>query len=245
LSGANREMWSGPPLPLWQLALFCAVVVISTGLCLAGSAAPVRAAALTFLLLLVCMLFWRLNIADQHLIALVPLAALLVAIATRESRRRWPRVRYLPIAIGIVYAGSALYWNLAMARQLRSTGGTGLWSNAIDSVRSELLDRYPGRAVKTLDWGFEHSLFVLSNAEIKTTDLFWNTPVERSGSGQTWPREIVAGDVYLLHAPELVQFPAAQEGFLKALGASRLPVRRLQIRQKSGAGYAEVLEIPY
>ena len=38
-------------------------------------------------------------------------------------------------------------------------------------------------------------------------------------------------------------FPKRERGFRRVLAASALPFRRTQFRQKSGAGYAEALEI--
>jgi hypothetical protein len=225
--------------------LFCSVVTLAVAACLLGRDSFPRATALTFLLLLLCMLLWRLNIADQHLIALVPLAALLVAIAARDTCRRWPSARYITAAVGILYLGCSLQWQLTAARELRSTGGLRLWSKAIDPLCSYLQQHYPGRRIKALDWGFHHSLFVLSNGNITTTDLFSGATTDRSASGKSWADEIARGDVYLAHSTGVVEFPAAQNGFFRALAASGLAVRRFQVEQSSGAPYAEVLEIPY
>jgi hypothetical protein len=237
LSGADRAIWLGPALPVWQVVLFCSVVTLAVIACLLSRGSFPRAAALTFLLLLLCMLLWRLNIADQHLIALVPLAALLVAITAWDSCRRWPAARYIAAAIGILYLGCSLQWQLTAARELRSTGGLRLWSKAIDPLCGSLQQHYPGRRIKALDWGFHHSLFVLSNGKITTTDLFSGATRDRSASGKAWGEEIARGDVYLAHSPGLVEFPAAQDGFFRALAASGFAVRRYQVAQSSGAEY--------
>jgi hypothetical protein len=241
----HRRIWTELPMPLWQKLFFSSVVVSALCICLLGSGIrkPARMAAVIFVVLLACMLSSRLNIDDHHLIALVPIAALLVVVAAQECCRRWPVARLVAGAIIVIYFTSALYWNLTAARQIRLTGGIGIWSNAIDSVRSYLQQNYPGRRIKVLDWGFQNSLFVLSNAELASTELFWGATVERSGSGKLWKDEVTPGDIYVLHSPELVQFPEAGQGLSRALTASAFPVRRTQFRQNSGAGYAEVVEI--
>jgi hypothetical protein len=241
----HRYMWGGRALPLWQTLLFSSVVVFALGVCLLGSGIrkPARMAAVIFVALLACMLSSRLNISDHHLIALVPIAALLVVVAAQECCRRWPIARVVAGAIAVIYFTSALYWNLTAARQMRLTGGVGIWSNAIDSVCGYLQKSYPGRRIKVLDWGFQNSFFVLSNAKLASTEIFWGATVERSGSGKLWSDEVTPGDIYVLHSPGLVQFPEAGQGLARALTASALPVRRTEFRQNSGAGYAEVLEI--
>ena len=241
----HRRMWTELPMPLWQKLFFSSVVVFALSFCLlsAGIRKPGRIAALIFLFLLACMLSSRLNISDHHLIALVPIAALLVVVTAQECSRRWPVARLVAGAIATIYLSAAMYWNLTAAYQIRSTGGVGIWSNAIDSVCSQLQKSYPGRSIKVLDWGFQNSFFVLSNAKLASTEIFWGATVERSGSGKVWSDEVAAGDIYVLHSPGLVQFPEAGQGLARALTASALPVRRIEFRQKSGAGYAEVLEI--
>ncbi len=243
-------MWDGPDLPLWQTLSFSSVVLFALYACLTSGRTSKqegiafgRLAAWTFLFLLTCMLVSRFNVSDHHLIALIPIAAVLVAIAARDSYRRWPKARYLVGAIAVLYLGSAMQWNLAAARQIRSTGGVRLWSNAIDSVSGYLQRNHSERTVKILDWGFQHSLFVLSNSRIASTELFWGASVERSGSGKLWRDEISPGDIYVLHLKGLVLFPEATEGFSRALAASAHSLRRTQFREKGGAPYAEVVEV--
>jgi Dolichyl-phosphate-mannose-protein mannosyltransferase len=246
-SGAQRYIWSGPALvalPVWQPVVFSAVVAFALCLCLWNDhLAFGRVAALTFLLLLACMLVSRLNVSDQHLIALVPMVAVLVALAAQDSCRRWRSAHYVAVAVGILYLGSALYWNMTTARRIRSTGGVNEWSTSVDSLCGYLQQHYKERRIKALDWGFQHSLFVLSNGEISTDDLFPAATVERSGSGKMWQEEISPGDVYLVHSDGVIEFPAAGEGFSRALAAAAPPTLRIPFYQTNGAPFAAVLEI--
>jgi hypothetical protein len=189
------------------------------------------------------MLLSRLLISDHHLIALIPIATVLVVASAQDCQRRWPRMRYVFAFIGFTYLGSALYWDLTAARRIRSTGGVGVWSNAIDKVASYLQRNYKGRQIKVLDWGLNNNLFVLSGGKVISSEVFWGATAERSGMGKLWKDEISPGDVYLLHTPEVTAYPEAEEGFRRALAASALPFRRTRFNQRNGAGYAEVLEI--
>jgi hypothetical protein len=239
--GELRKMWSAPAMPYWQPVVFSSVLVFALWLCLQGR--TTRIGALTFLFLLSCMLFSRLNIFDHHLIALIPIAAALVVAAGQDAMRRWAAAPYLAGAIATAYLGCAIYWNVTAARQIRATGGVGMWSNAIDAVRAYLENNCAGKTVKVLDWGLNNSLFVLSNARIRSVELFWGATRERSGTGKLWKDEISPGDVFVLHPPELAILPEPAAGLEQALAASALPFRRTRFRQKGGAGYAETLEI--
>ena len=246
----HREIWNAPTLPLWQAVIFTTVVATALYVCLRSRTLPElrrmeygRMAALTFLLLLACMFQSRLNVTEHHLIALVPIAALVVVIAAREVYRRWPNARYAIAAVAVLYVITALQWNLAAAGQIRSTGGVRWWSNAIDPLTSYLERNREGKNIKVLDWGLNNNLFVLSNGRIRSAELFWGATVERSGSGKLWKDELASGDIYVLHAPPLGQSPDAAEGFRRALAASAWTLRRTEFRQKNGAGYAEVVEI--
>jgi Dolichyl-phosphate-mannose-protein mannosyltransferase len=241
-AGEVRKAWSGPPLPLWQILFVSAIVAgaLAAGLFTRGAS---RVAALTFIFLTACLLFSRLNVLEHHLITLVPIAAALMAAAAQDTWRRSRMARYVLGAVAVTYFGAALYWNVTAAHQIRSTGGVGIWSNAIDKLGSYLLRNYPKREVKVLDWGLNNNLYVLSNGRIASMEIFWGATAERSGTGNLWIDEITPGIVYVLHAPEVAVFPAAGDGFRRALAASSLPFRRTRIVQSGGAPYAEAVEI--
>lgn len=164
-------------------------------------------------------------------------------IAAQEICRQWRKARYVIGGIAVVYVVSAMQWNLLAASQIRGTGGVRWWSNSIDTVAGYLEKNCHGKQIKVLDWGINNNLFVLSGGRISSIELFWGATVERSGSGKLWKDEISRGDVYVLHAPPLAQSPDAAEGFGRALAASTLPVRRTTILQKTGDGFAEIVEI--
>src|SRR5262249_49909225 len=221
LSGrGQRAIWNAPPMPIWQPVILTTIVAVALYVCLRspGLGKPAqttfgRVAAITFLFLLACMFLSRLNVTDHHLIALVPIAAMLVVIAAQVICLRWRTARYAIHALAVVYVILALQWNLAAARELRSTGGIGLWSNAVDTLTAHLERNCRDRKIKALDWGLSNNIYVLSNARISPSELFWGATSERSGLGKTWKDEISPGDIYILHSPDLAQFPDAARGF--------------------------------
>ena len=86
--GEHRKMWDGPPLPDWQLWLFPVVVVLACLVCMLGSGRDhaertsiARFLALTFIFSAGFLFFSRLQIAEHHLIMLVPLAVAVVVLA--------------------------------------------------------------------------------------------------------------------------------------------------------------------
>ena len=88
----------------WQAVIFSAIVVTALYVCLRSRSleeprqtAFGRVTALTFLFMFGCMLLSRLNVAEHHLIALVPIAAVLVVIAAQDVCRRWPGAWYVTL----------------------------------------------------------------------------------------------------------------------------------------------------
>jgi len=242
----HRVAWNGPEMPLWQMILFPTLVGIGLWVCLRHDSPKQhikRMLGLTFVLLATYMFCSRFNIAEHHLIALLPLSVLMVALAAQDSLQRWRIARYPVAIVLVVYLLCATQWNMAAAHRFRSGGGAEAWSDAIHSVSDYLGRNCVGRKIKVLDWGLHNSLFVLSNGKITPSELFWGATVERSGSGKKWTEEIVPGDVYVLHAPELMVFWEATEGFGRALAKSGHSYRSTLFSQKSACPFAEVVEI--
>ena len=145
--------------------------------------------------------------------------------------------------IAVFYLASALRWDLRAADQIWSTGGLGLGSNAIDTLADYLERNCQGKRIKVLDWGLSNNLFVLSGSRISAAELFWGGYSRAHWIRDALEERDLPGDVYVLHSPGLVQFPAAGDGFRRSLAASGLPYRRTEFYQKGGARYAAVVEI--
>jgi hypothetical protein len=185
----------------------------------------------------------RLNIAEHHLVMLVPIAVVVVVLAFQELIHRWRGAGVAALSIGLIYLASALYCDVSAARGLRRTGGSNAWSDAIYSVNERLASDYAGREIKILDWGLCNNLYVLSNGKINASELFWGATGEVSGQGTRWSDIVARGGVYLTNSPGNLQFPAATEGFLRALAASGQQFNLIEFRQKWGGAYAQIIEI--
>ena len=228
----HRAIWAGPGMPDWQPWFFLAVVLSCCAVCLAArNRSWDRAAALTFVFLSAPLFFSKLAVSEHHLVVLLPLAAVVVVLALRTIHKRW-----LTIALAVLYAGSALYWQILEIKGLSATGGVGLWSDSVYTLAGYLEEKYPDREVKILDWGLQNNLFVLTEGRLHTREIF----------GEPHPpeiEEVKKGGVFLLNGADHRQFPAASEEFLKALEVSHVPARRLVVRQENGAPYAEIIEV--
>ncbi|MBK5291310.1 MAG: glycosyltransferase family 39 protein [Acidobacteriia bacterium] len=151
--------------------------------------------------------------------------------------------RWFAAALGLVYLCIALYWQAAAVQGIAATGGVGQWSDGIDHLSALLRNKYPEREVKILDWGLQNNLFVLSNAKLRTREIYGNATTRRSERGRSWEQEVEEGGVFLFNGPENRNFPDATQGFLAAMERMRPVVHRHAVRQGNGSVYAEVVEI--
>ena len=254
ITNENRGIWGGPPLPLWQTLFLSVTLILSLLICFlvrgrgehAGSNLNAfrRASALGFLFFALLMLTSRLRIASHHLVMLVPIAIIISVIALQVLLSRSNKAWLLVGAVALIYVGSALNWDLTAARGFRETGGLGSWSDAIYSVNDYLEAHYDGREVKILDWGLKNNLYVLSYGKLTGPEIFSNATRDNMKTGTSWDAVVSEGGVFLTNSAGNLNFPVATEGFLAALTRSGYEVRRIEFRQKNGAPYAEILDVP-
>ena len=62
--------------------------------------------------------------------------------------------------------------------------------------------------------------------------------------GTEWQERVADGGLFLLNGPENTFYTGPRETFLAAIGGLERPVRRLVFRQRSGAVFAELYEVP-
>jgi hypothetical protein len=137
-----------------------------------------------------------------------------------------------------VYFGSTLFWQIAAIQGLRSSGGVGVWSDAVLPLAEYLEQKYPSREVQILDWGLQNNLYVITDARLRTREIFWGATPR-----QSWEGTVRRGGVFVLNGPGNRQFPAATEGFLRTLAEVHPVARTIRIQQNDGATYAEIIEI--
>jgi hypothetical protein len=244
--GEHRAAWGGPPLPSWQLWLFPALVAVGCLVCVAlkqQCGFLPRAAALTALLLAGVFFFSGLPVAEHHMVTVVPIAAMVVALAGWELSHRSRFARLAVIAVAAVYAGSAIYWQFATVAGLRSTGGIGVWSDGIYPLTERLRADFPGREIKVLDWGLQNSVYVLSDGRVRTKEIFWDATADKAEWNTPWQEEIRHGGLFLRSASNTRETPSASASFLKALVKARPSVRRTAFPERNGGPYAELIEI--
>jgi len=186
----------------------------------------------------------RMPVAEHHLIVLVPLAAVVTVFASFmiASQYRWGR--RLAVCLAIVYFSSAIYWQVAAVRGIWSSGGIGQWSDAVFALSDYLQQKYPGREIKILDWGLQNNLYILSDGNIRSREIYENASEEQlDGADPRWIEQIRQGGVFLMNGPANRQFPAASAGFLNALAVARPSMKRFTVTQQSGVPYAEIIHI--
>ncbi len=215
----HRAIWNGPELPAWQSMLALGTVLAACVVCL-RQGGWARAIAVTFLLLGAMFFFTRLPVAEHHLIVLIPLAAVMVALLPARAGR----------VVGALFVFCALWWQVSAIRGIGETGGVGQWSDGIYALTDYLEQRAQGREVQILDWGLQNSIYVLSDARVKTREVF--------DSGRDWGVEIRKGGLFVMNTPNNRFFPEATNAFLSALQSAAVSPHHSVI-----PGFAEIIEI--
>jgi len=165
-----------------------------------------------------------------------------LAFATLQAKFPWAWV--LTACFGAVYVGCALYWEFQTLQGLKTTGGIGVWSDGVLDVAKQLDQQYSGRPVQILDWGLQMNLYVLTDGRLNSQSIGWDPQVDpHGGPPRPWMDLIQDGGVFLLHGPEDREFPVATEQFLRTLDAARPVIHRYTALQRSGATYAQIIDI--
>ena len=88
-------------------------------MCLVNGSDWPRIAALSFIILTVILCTSRLQLSEHHLVMLLPIAALVVALALPNR------------LIGVLYILGVSYCHIAAVNGLANTGGVGVWSDGV------------------------------------------------------------------------------------------------------------------
>jgi hypothetical protein len=237
----HRAMWAGPALPLWQRVAFPAIVVLS---CIVSWVAHrsneqrrlvARSAVAALGLFVVVLFVSRMQVAEHHLVAALPMAAFCVAGAVGTISFRSKIVGSMVLAAAVLYAATALWWNLSAIDGLRRTGGRGQWSDAVFTLAGTLDARFPGRPVKILDWGLQNNLYVLTRGKLVSQELFTGPA--------SWKDHLQEGGLFLLSGDGNRHFPQVTKEFLAAVNAARPTTSSLTFRQREGLEYASLLQV--
>jgi hypothetical protein len=240
----HRAMWNGPAMADWQRWLFPAVVVASLLVCVAmsGRWSPVRSrwargVAVTFVVLGLFLFLTKQPVSEHHLVALSPLAVIVVVMACSILQEQFRWGRGVSSGLAAVYLTSVFYWQVATIDGLHRTGGVGAWSDGVYTLARQLPQKYGTQEIKILDWGLENNLYVLTDTKLHTREIY------SDDAHGPWIDEIRRGGVFLLNGPENRQFPEVSEAFLKTLTDTRPTMQRFTVPQRSGVTFAEVIDI--
>jgi hypothetical protein len=246
----HRAMWGGPMMPPWQRWLFPLIVLICC-------AAPflvrtdrhrpdtilARIFALTFLFFGATLMLSGAPVAEHHLIGLLPLAVALIMLVCWNLGSRSRSAAFAMAGLGLIYVGSAMYWQVAAIQGLHRTGGVGPWSDGVNPLAVYLVERRPTSEAKILDWGLQDNLFVISDGAVRSREIFWDATEQQSGLRQPWLEEIRQGGVFVMNAAGTLQMPVATTAFLKTLTDAHPVLQRHTFRGRNGVPYAEVVDI--
>jgi hypothetical protein len=204
-----------------------------------------RAAALALFGYLALAFTSRLGVAAHHLVPVVPLAAIVVVLASRRLAN-WRGAKLVSVGVAAVYAAMCGSVFVDAARGIRATGGVGPWSDAVEKVAEVLEDRYSRRAVYLLGWGLENNLFVLSGGSIASAELSVSDVGAPGDAGARAPEIAVDPDaVYVVRRWERDETTSSRLArFLDRIDRAESPFRRTRVFQRDGAPYADIYAVP-
>jgi Dolichyl-phosphate-mannose-protein mannosyltransferase len=131
----------------------------------------------------------------HHTVMVFPLPHLVVATAASFFWDKIARARKFIVIAAIVVVASNLAAISSTQKAIRSSGGSGRWSEGINTFCREFKDRADLRIV-SLDWGFNEQLAFLTDSP-ELAEPFW--PFLRTAPAlPAEPRYI-----YLVHPPDL------------------------------------------
>ena len=239
----HRAMWNGPAMSWGQRLLFPAVVLAACVFCWRLSKIWGRILVLSFGILAATLFFSRLLVAEHHLVALIPFAAAITVLAGFLLVELQPRAILPVVAIAVIYGISALVWQAEAIIGLAKTGGAGMWSDGIVALSSKLEQNYTKSSIKILDWGLQNGIYVLTEGDLPTKEIYGEATRDRSGLNRSWMEEVRDGGAFVFYPPGLRQMPAATESFLRALDEGAPLRRRFRVPRRDGGTYAEVIEV--
>ena len=209
-----------------------------------------RAARVAFLLILLVSIVLQSVVirganSAHHLLIVWPIPQALVSVAlfgladsispaSRARRAAWLAALGV-VAVGLV--GAEAMTTIRYHRAVSRTGGTGLFSDAIYALASDLQKPGAPQAI-AMDWGFRRNLQLLTQNRVDPPEWYMvDTPVGSEFEGHV--RDLInryPNAVYLFHVPEFTQYPGHLEIFEDVAYSRHLsPVLWKTYYQRDGA----------
>ncbi len=153
------------------------------------------------------------SIGARHLFIIVPLAWLLVALTIVDALHWFKRhlaqrlAVIASVGLVVILPLNALVTNFTIQSFFVTTGGRGLWSDALNTLAQDLLTRYAGRPVMALDWGFERSIAFLTQEQVHMREMYEYQP-EPSPKFNDVATVMLRdpANIYVFHAPWTTAF---------------------------------------
>lgn len=149
----------------------------------------------------------------------VALAAILVQGVAIARRRIGPPLAVFGAALVALTVAVSVTTSTAMLGRLRTTGGTGNFSDGIYALEHDLARHDRRSRLVVLDWGIYQNLVALSGGDLRAVELWQplnaHGPVRGSVLAQLDDRSAR----YVLHAPDATNFPRARHRFFAILRA--------------------------
>ena len=184
-----RSLWTGTLTPY-------VFVVLAGSMVFMRSPPTVRRLGIFLLLFGGCLFLVRGALRGHHFVVLVPAVCAFVAAAGshlfRTSKHPWGRAGLLVLGLGCL--GTNLALDLRYHQLLATTGGRGIWSEAIYDVARYLEQRCLDRACLLGDWGLGTQIVTLSDGQLAVEEMFWpyvNLPAETPSQLSTAPAPLV------------------------------------------------------
>ena len=186
------------------------------------------------------------HIGATYLFFIVPFAWLLVAVSLRDGLE-WlsPRLggsgaRFVVAATVVSLVLVHCLTNLRLQFALADNGGHGHWSDAIYTVAREVEQRYAGRPIVAMDWGFARNVEVLTEGRVRPIEAYEMRPRPSPGfAGKCTELLAEPSNVYLFHVPRHTAFRGVWEVFARAAEQSGRTLRlESTVHERDGAPLA-------
>ena len=242
-----RSLWTGSLTPY-------VFIVLSGSLVFMRAPPVVRRLGLFLVLFGGCLFLVRGALRGHHFVVLVPAVCAFVAVAGshvfQTLKRPWGRAGLLALGLGCL--GTNLALDLRYHQLLATTGGRGIWSEAIYDVTRYLEQRCPERVCLLGDWGLGTQIVTLSAGRLAVEEMFWpylTPPADTPSQPSAAPARLVQllqtdAPVLVFYADRYVNFSRPKQLVYQAAEQAGLGLALEQVfTDREGTPVIEVVSV--